>query len=149
MTAHSVNCLLSLWSFAWLLGLYHAPPSWRDFDLEFRNPANKIFSLFTYKILLGMICEINLCSVSFGSSKGEFLDTSHVWKEYLGTKELVDENPLRRWEPLGGIWVSSHNFFVQDVKYLYLLGNEKDKEEEHLGGAVCSPARVNMIVFAV
>jgi len=31
-----------------------------------------------------------------GCSKGEFLDTSHVGKEYLGMKELFDENPLRR-----------------------------------------------------
>jgi len=31
-----------------------------------------------------------------GSSKEEVLDTSQVGKEYLGMKELFDENPLRR-----------------------------------------------------
>jgi len=37
----------------------------------------------------------------------------------------------------------------KDVKYLELLGNEKDKEEVHLGGAVGSMARVNMIDLVV
>jgi len=43
--------------------------------------------------------------------------------------------------------MSSLNFFIKDVKYLKRIGNEKDKEEEHLGGAVCTSVRVNMIVF--
>ena len=97
----------------------------------------------------GVVCEVNLCSLSLGSSNGKVLDTSHVWKEYLGMKGLVDENPLRRWEPLEGVWISSKNFFVQDVKYLNLLGNEKDKEEENLGGPVCVPAWIYMIIFVV
>ena len=62
-------------------------------------------------------------------------------------KWLFEDNPLRRWEPLGGVWIASKNFFVQDVKYLDLLGNEKDKE--HFGSAICISVRVNMIVFAV
>jgi len=32
---------------------------------------------------------------------------------------------------------------------LDLLCNEKDKEEEHLKGAICVSARVNMIIFVV
>ena len=40
------------------------------FDLEFRTPANNIVSLFTYKIVQGLGCETNLCSLSFRSSKG-------------------------------------------------------------------------------
>ena len=64
-------------------------------------------------------------------------------------KWIFEDNPLKRWEPVGGVWIASQNFFVQDVKYLDLLGNEKDKEEEQLGGVVCVSARVNMIAFIV
>ena len=111
-------------------------PSSREFNHEFKTPADNIVSLFTYKILRIVVCEVNWCSKSVGSSKEEVLDTSQVGKEYLGMKELFDENPLRRWEPLGRVWISSQNFNVPDVKYLDLLGNEKEKEEEHLRGAV-------------
>jgi len=68
----------------------------REFDLEFRTPVDNIVSLLTYKMLQGVVCEVNLCSLSLGSSKEKALDTSHVGKEYLGMKGLFDENSLRR-----------------------------------------------------
>jgi len=60
------------------------PPGLREFNIEFRTSADNIVSLFTYKIGQGVGGETNLCSLSLGSSKGQALLTSHVWKEYLG-----------------------------------------------------------------
>jgi len=51
----------------------------------------------------GVGSETNLCFLSLGSSKGEYLHTSHFGKEYLGVKGLGDINPLKRWKPLGGV----------------------------------------------
>ena len=39
----------------------------QEFDLEFRTPVDNIVSLFTYKIVQGLGCELNLCSSSVGS----------------------------------------------------------------------------------
>ena len=125
------------------------PPNWKEFNIEFRTPVNNIVSLFTGKIeiFLDLICEANLCSLSFGSSYGWVLHTSHVWKEYLGMKLFVCENPLRRWKPLRRFWMSSPNFFVKDVKWLEWLGDEKDKIEKYIWGALCIFVQVNIIVF--
>ena len=43
-------------------------PSSREFDIEFRTPVDNIVSLFTYKIVQGLGCELNLCSLSVGSA---------------------------------------------------------------------------------
>jgi len=79
------------------------PPCSREFNLEFRTPANNLVSLLTYKIVQGVGCGLDLCSLSLGSSKDGFLYTYHVGKECLGMKNLFDENPLKRWKPLGGV----------------------------------------------
>ena len=64
------QCELSLESLVFVLATWivSCPPSWRQFNLEFRTPTNNIVSLFTYKILRGGVCEVNLCSWNFGSS---------------------------------------------------------------------------------
>ena len=70
--------------------------------------------MFTEKIetFLDLVCEANLFSLSFGCSYGWLLHTGHVWKEYLGMKWFVCENPLRRWKSLRG-------FLNIIPKYLY------------------------------
>jgi len=78
------QCDLSLESLVIFLATWIAscPPSWREIDLEFRNSANNIVSLFPKKIFLSLGCETNLCSWSFGSSHSWILDTIHVCREY-------------------------------------------------------------------
>ena len=44
------------------------------------------------------------------------LYTDQVWKECLGMINLCDENPLKRWKPLGGVWKSFLKFFKKDGK---------------------------------
>jgi len=124
------------------------PPSWKEIYLEVRTLVNNIVSLFTEKIeiFLSLGCEANLCSWSLGSSHGWILDIAHVCRECLGKKWFVCENPLRRWEPFGGFWRSSLNFFIKGVKYLKWFVNEKEKDEVYLGGAI-SFAWVNIIVL--
>ena len=139
-----VSLVISL--FNWIVS---CPSSWKEFDLEFRTPENNIVSLFIEKIetFLDLGCEANLCSLNFSSSYEWVLYIGHVWKEYLGMKWLFGENPLRMWESLRDFWISSINFFIKDVKYLEWLGNEKDKEDEHLGGTTCISIWAYMIVF--
>ena len=44
------------------------PPSSKEFNLEFRTLIDNIVSLFTYKIVQGLRCELNLCSLSVWSA---------------------------------------------------------------------------------
>jgi len=76
----------------------------------------------------------------------EFIWVSSRYK--FGMTWCFAENPLKRLDPLGGVWISSLNFFTQDVKYLELSSNEKEKEEVYLGGAI-SFVWVNIIVLIV
>jgi len=39
-------------------------PEFERIQPLFRTPVDNIVSLFTYKILQGMVCEVNLCSLS-------------------------------------------------------------------------------------
>ena len=98
MTFYSVHP----WSFllSWFLS---CPLGLREFDLEFRTPADNTVSWLTYKIVQGVGCELDLCSLNLGSSKDGTLYKDHVWNDCLGMKNLFEENPLRRWKPLGGV----------------------------------------------
>ena len=109
-------CALSFDSFVIFIATWFVsfPPSSREFDLEFRTPANNIVSLFTYEIVQGVGCELDLCFLSLGSSKDGVLYKDHVWKECLGMTNLFYENPLKRWKTLGGVWKSFLKIFNKD-----------------------------------
>ena len=59
-----------------------------------------------------------------------------IYKPCLGMKNHFIENPLRMWKPLGGVWKSSLKFFNKDGELVETFGNEKEKEEVYLGGAI-------------
>ena len=90
------------------------PPGWKEFDHEFRTYADNIVSLFTYKIVQGGRCELDSYSLSLGSLKDGVLNIEHVWKDCVGMANRVEENPLRRWKPLGGVRKSFLTFLNKD-----------------------------------
>ena len=59
----------------------------------------------------GVEYELHLCALSLGSLKDGLLYTDHGWKDCLGMTNLLEENPLRKGKPLGGVWKSFLTFF--------------------------------------
>ena len=51
----------------------------------------------------GVEYELHLCALSLGSLKDGLLYTDHGWKDCLGMTNLLEENPLRKGKPLGGV----------------------------------------------
>ena len=62
----------------------------------------------------GVRCELDLYSLSLGSSKDGVMYTDHVWKDCLGMINPFAENPLRRWKPLEGVWKAFLTFIKKN-----------------------------------